>query len=263
MKKYQQLTMFGLCLFISMNLAAQNKKFNKAIENLISASLQSDSTEMLKQLEVMADFTNKKETELLASYYLAFGKWQFVLPQSNISPTNEEAKKLIRSAVADLKKCLDIKEDFADAYAMYLNCLYLQNYLEPSRRGEFFQKIPELDKKARSYGEDNPRVMMTVAQNSFFTPEQFGGSQSRAVTEYRKAIELFEKETVELPQPNWGHSIAYGWLANAFRYQKDPNLLKARELFKKSLELRPDFSWVKNNALPAVEKQIADILDAK
>ena len=253
-----------LCISVMLfNIPANaqtNKDFVDAIRNLMDASFQSDSLELEKSLQELEGFIKIKDIAHLAYYYLGFGKWQSVMRLGNSAMSNENATRLIHSAIDDLQKSVEIKEDFADAYILSVNCYFALYYMEPGGRTEFIKSASTAKKTALELDPQNPRVILTDAQNIFYTPEQFGGSQEKGIARYKEAIEIFEKEKTELPLPNWGHEVAYGWMGNAYFSLKDPNLLKAKEAFDKSLMLRPDFSWVKDTMLPQVEKQITDFL---
>ena len=58
---------------------------------------------------------------------------------------------------------------------------------------------------ARKLNEENPRVYLLEAQDKFYTPEQFGGSKTKARELFELAQKKFEtfKPATEL-DPNWG-----------------------------------------------------------
>lgn len=203
-------------------------------------------------------FTENQDLAYLAHYYIAFGKWQSVLAQLNQNMFAEGAVRMLDEAITELKISIRLKEGFADAYALSLNCHYPLYYLEPQRSGELIPNVAAMTKKALELAPNNPRIVLTVAQNIFYTPEQYGGSQERGIARYLEAIRLFEKTPNQPPSvlPSWGHEIAYAWLGSAYLNLKKPNVTKALEAFENALELRPDFAWVKDTMLPQVRKQL-------
>lgn len=252
--------MFGICGPGCVIPQAANEKFESAVKKLMDASFQSDSLGLIAAIENMKPFSKQNDLAPLAHYYIAFGKWQSVLRQLNISPGAQDAIQLLREAVAGLDTAVRLQEGFADAYALSLNCHFALFYLDLASRAELIQSAAALRKKALELEPNNPRVVLTDAQNIFYTPEQFGGSQEKGIARYKQAIQLFannaDRQTPT--HPAWGLEVACAWLGNAYLIQKQPNLSAAKEAFEKALALRPDFAWVKETMLPQVEKRMQE-----
>ena len=242
--------------FISTTHSQTEDEFKEAIKTLMTESYQSDSVGLEKSIRNLDRFTEYKQISHLVYYYKAFGKWQAVLRMSSGAMGSEHAKSLINSAVSDLKKSMSIKENFADAIALDVNCHYILYYVEPQRRLEFVRHVSNSIKKALELEPENPRIILTDAQNIYHTPAQFGGDQMKGIARYKEAIEKFKKEKAELPLPQWGLPIAYAWLGNAYLNLQDENLLKAKEAFDQAVQLRHDFSWVKDTMLPQLDNRI-------
>jgi hypothetical protein len=61
---------------------------------------------------------------------------------------------------------------------------------------------------------DNPRALMQMAQNRFYTPEAFGGSQKGGIELLQKCITSYDTFKPATPfDPNWGKEYAIGLLS--------------------------------------------------
>ncbi len=255
--------LLSLCIYASTTYgqtppSAPNSDFAKAVEQVLDAGFQSDSTGLVKALEQLVVFTKNDNLAHLAWYYIAFGKWQAVLRQTQIQPGDSAAIQLLTDAIKSLEKSTALKTDFVEAYALGLNGYFALYYLQPQQRMALMEKAEKWLQKAKSLDPENPLLVLTEAQNVYYTPEQFGGSKERGIDLYWQAIELFKQQyhNSETTFPKWGLEMAFAWLGNAYFNLDDPDLFKAKEAFLHSLELRPDFVWVKDNMLPAVDEQL-------
>ncbi|MEO7316543.1 MAG: hypothetical protein ABIW47_15240 [Ginsengibacter sp.] len=80
-----------------------------------------------------------------------------------------------------------------------------------SRFMSYGAKATEYARKAEMQDSTNPRPVLLVAQNTFYTPEAFGGGKDAAKPMFEKAKELYEsfKPETEL-SPVWGkQNVAY------------------------------------------------------
>ncbi len=234
-------------------------EFDEAVQELMAASFQSDNLELIRTIDVMQSYAGQDKLAALAHYYVAFGKWQSVLRLADLRASSEEAKRLLNEAISELKTASELDANFAEAYALSINCYYPLYILEPQKSAQFAAKVAGLRNKALEAGPRNPRVVLTDAMNIFYSPAQFGGSQERGLQRFQQALRLFEKESKSAnPLARaWGLEIAHAWLGNAYLNLDTPDIVQAKIAFEKSLALRPDFAWVKNIMLPQIEKQMS------
>ncbi len=98
-------------------------------------------------------------------------------------------------------------------------------------------------------GNPNSAIVRKLHANYlYFTPEAFGGDKELAVSEYKKAIELFEKSDTK---NNWLYLDAMAWLGVALSAQEKKE--EAREVYQKALSIERDFNWVKYELLPQIQ----------
>ncbi len=77
-------------------------------------------------------------------------------------------------------------------------------------------KAMEELQKAETLDPNNPRVALIKAEDTYFTPEQYGGSKEKGLQQFKEALEKFEtfKPKTSL-DPNWGKAEAEYFLNGA------------------------------------------------
>ena len=112
-------------------------------------------------------------------------------------------------------------------------------------------KSSSLIEEAMESGKSSPIVWKLYGDSKFFTPAMFGGDTDESIKAYQKAIELYESNNDT--RYNWMYLDAFAWLGQAYLRsgQKD----RAISIYKKVLEIEPDFRWVKNVLLPRAQEK--------
>jgi len=86
----------------------------------------------------------------------------------------------------------------------------------------------------------------------YYTPKILGGGLKKAIYYHEKAVSMFELSEHEL-KGNWLYLLV---LTNLGRwYSEDQKLSKAREVYRKILDIEPNYIWVKNYLYPNLAKQ--------
>ncbi len=232
---------------------AVKKEVVMAKAMLMDVSLKSDSIGLFIIQDRLSKLLENKAVAPLAHYYTAFAKWQL----SFITSDQEAMKALLNEAISHLNTATELDSNFADAYGLAWMCYSPFFRLEPQRSYELAQKSNPLLQKALALAPENPRVILFDAMSIFYKPEQYGGSQEKGMERFLKATQLSESSPVEDSiYPDWGKAIGYSWMGWAYLNHKQPNPQKAKTAFEKSLSFRPDFAFVKLNAIPTVEAQL-------
>jgi tetratricopeptide (TPR) repeat protein len=118
-----------------------------------------------------------------------------------------------------------------------------------------------LGPKMRGYTEaafedqpESPRVLVCHAVMFLNTPGMFGGDKKEALRLMKRAVVAYEKDSAK-DALRWGRAWSLGWLAQANMQTGD--LAAAREAATQALAIEPEYGWVKNGMLPAIEKKAA------
>ena len=101
--------------------------------------------------------------------------------------------------------------------------------------------------KAVDLDKNNARVLMELGNMKYYTPKILGGGLKKAIYYHEKSVSMFESGEEDL-KGNWLYLLV---LTNLGRwYSEDQRLSKAREIYKKILDIEPDYIWVKEYLYP-------------
>lgn len=120
-------------------------------------------------------------------------------------------------------------------------------YLEPFRAFKNKNRSEEANQRAIQLGPKEPQAWMEKANIEFYTPAILGGSKKSAVPLYEKAVRLFESAPERIVQ-NWIYLNCLTGLAIA--YEKTGETGKAGVIYRKLLEMEPNFRWVRDDLYP-------------
>ncbi len=115
----------------------------------------------------------------------------------------DQAQKYIDAAAG-------IEKENSEIHLLQKMAYSLKMMVNPQERYMIFgMKAQEELNKAEKLNPDNPRVILIKAEDTYFTPEQYGGSKVRGMVQFKMAVEAFKtfkpKNTLD---PDWGKSEA-------------------------------------------------------
>lgn len=77
-------------------------------------------------------------------------------------------------------------------------------------------KATEELKKAEKLDPNNPRIALIKAEDTYFTPEQYGGSKTKGIEQFKDALAKFNSYTPKSAlDPNWGKAEAEYFVSGA------------------------------------------------
>ncbi len=213
MRKYVLSFALGFMSLVSYAQANYEKIMTEKISRL-------ESTRSPEELQALAnDFqriAEKEKDKWQPSYYAALAYIQ--KGRSQMQGGNNQA----------LEENADLAQKFVDAAeAMEKNnseihllqkMIYsLKMMVNPMERFRTFGgKAEEELKKAEQLDPSNPRVTLIKAEDTYYTPEQFGGSKAKGMELFKASLEKFNtfkpKTTLD---PNWGKTEAQYFLSGA------------------------------------------------
>ena len=146
-----------------------------------------------------------EKTQWLPYYYAAYSIVMQALLDTDVSKKDamaEKAKELITKAEA-----INGKENSETAVIKAMIATVQMTVDPQSRFMTYGALINENIQKSQTLDATNPRPFLLQAQNTFYTPEQFGGGKDAAKTYFDQAKEKFDsfKPETEL-SPSWGKS---------------------------------------------------------
>jgi len=235
---------------VADSLILQGKKMlNQAVERWDVDGMQKARAHFERVLET-------KHRQALVHYYLGYCSHQLnIFYRYNPNTTKadrENTGKLVDAGIQHLEKAIQLDSKLAEAYALTASLYGEKIGGNPLLGMTLGPKSGVFMEKAIKLAPENPRVVYLDAISKNFTPAMFGGSKEKAISGLYQAGELFAKWQSSDPlAPDWGHAECYAWLGNILSEQK--KFAEARAAYEKSLELRPNFGWVKYELLPKLD----------
>ena len=189
--------------------------FEKAMTEKVSKIDISKTPEELTALANDFDRIGTKEnTQWLPYYYAAYATIQKgrVLSRTGknaeLDPVAEQAEKYIAKAEA-------LSPNNAEIFILKKITSGFRMMVDPMSR--YMQESPVAQgalAKAKELDPNNPRITVLLAEDAYFTPEQYGGSKTKAVELFNKALEQFKTyKTKTALDPNWGKAEAEYFLS--------------------------------------------------
>ncbi|MGS0747941.1 hypothetical protein [Halpernia sp. GG3] len=205
MKPIKNLVLSLALTFTGINAFAQTA-YEKAMADKVAKVQQSQNAEELGALA--NDFSRialKENKEWLPQYYAAFAdiqKGRILMREQKLSDLDalaDDAQKHIDAAeaissknveVTILNKMMHSLKMMVDPQSRYMS--------EGSLAAGFLAAAEKLD-------PENPRITLLKAEDTYYTPEQFGGSKEKGIELFKKAQAQFAvyKSTSAL-SPSWG-----------------------------------------------------------
>lgn len=192
--------------------------YEKIMSEKIAKLETTRSTDEFQALANDFDRIGKKETkQWLPSYYAALAYLQKGRMQMQSGKMTELS---INADIAD--KYLDQAEaiagkDNSEIHLLRKMAYSLKMMENPAERymTDGMKAMEEL-KKAETLDPNNPRVALIKAEDTYFTPEQYGGSKEKGIEQFKTALEKFNafKPKTAL-DPNWGKAEAEYFLSGA------------------------------------------------
>ncbi len=101
----------------------------------------------------------------------------------------------------------------------------------------------------------NPRAWFFAGVSQLSTPEAFGGSKKKAAASFLRAIHYAETASAaDSLLPRWGLLDALIWSGRTAEASDD--IATAISMYRRVLELAPEYGWVKYGLLPGAEKKL-------
>ena len=246
-KRLALITLIGLILN-ALLIAAPADDFDNAIvkgKKLIEKGVQKiDEKTLMDARSHFERLLQNKEMQWLTHYYIGYADYRLAV-YYQIQQNKEMLLKYLDDGIENIYASLEKNEKFADAHGLLSSLLGQKISTDPALGMTLGMESMTAISEALEYGKDNPRVAMFAAISAYYTPEQFGGSKTKAMTEMTRAAELFEKENLDdIRLPDWGHDESLTWLGRFHTAAGEFDL--AKKNLEAALKLSPESSFAKS-----------------
>lgn len=248
MKTITSILLISLLGFSCLELSAQNDKIKQLEEKAYHAYINS-SIFMWKQIvkeadQILFDITSstKNKTEAIELKYGLLYTCLSNKDQDTYEVYLEKTLEQLEMLIKENPKSSELHTVSAAIMSVQMGFNPMKGMTLGSQSGIHINEAISLDSL-------NAAAWRQHASSKYFTPKMFGGYINEAIKGYEHAIQLFEKNN---QTKDWIYLDALAWLGVA--YQKIGDIEKAKSIYKKALEIEPNFTWVKNHLLPALIK---------
>ncbi len=250
------LTILVIPLFVFVTLAQTSSELISEAKKIIyQGDIHFDEGLYLKGRGLFERVLSSEPENFLAKYYLAYTDYKlsiyFMSKKEQI-----QFDRFVKSGIETCKELLSKNNEDAETKALLGGIYGIQIANEPNLGQVIGPQSNALLFEAVELAPDNPRVLVLAGINKLNTPEFFGGSKTKALEYFKKAVNLFENSgAVNSDGIEWGHLYALGWLGKTFLKMKDYD--SAYRTFNKALSIEPEYSWIKYNLLPKVKEKMS------
>ena len=127
-----------------------------------------------------------------------------------------ELDAIAAEAQKSVDKASDINKDNAEILILQKMIHGLKMMVDP--QGRFMSEGmlgADALSKAEKLDPENPRISLLKAEDTYYTPEQFGGSKSKGLEMFQKSLDQFKVYQPKTAlDPTWGKGEAEYFLAN-------------------------------------------------
>lgn len=205
----------GIFLMIGVNAFSQTSYEKAMTEKIAIVEQRKTPDEFTALANDFKRIGDKEKTQWLPYYYAAF-----VTIQKGRALMREGKTEVLDLTAAEAQKYLNLamqlNKDSAENLILQKMIHSLKMMVNPQQR--FMSEgmlAAEALSKAEKIDAQNPRITLMRAEDTYYTPEQFGGSKSKGLELFQKALDQY---TVYQPKtnldPNWGKGEAEYFLTN-------------------------------------------------
>ena len=193
-----------MIMLTAMGLAfAQSARYTEAMQKNIAALDSVRTKEGYQQLaNTFERIANAERTEWHPYYYAGYALVMQGYAEQDITkldPILDKADEVLAMAAS-------LQANHSEITNVQAMVLQGRMRVDMSRAMTLGPKASEMLQKALGQQPSgNPRVMMNLAQNMYYTPEPFGGSKTKGLELMQKALAQYDSFQPATPlDPNWG-----------------------------------------------------------
>ena len=219
---------------------------------LYKADVDFDLTSYMKARGMFERALASDKEDYSANYILAYTDYKLAVYYMQ-KKEKLQFQNYVDSATEILKTLVNNNDSDAESISLLGTVYGIQVAMDPNLGPSKGSQNVALTSEALEISPDNPRVLLQKGISKFNTPEFFGGSKDEALNYFKKSILIFENTNKSDSKINWGYLDALAWLGRTYTNMGDYEA--AISAYEKALQIEPEFSWVKNSLLPAVEEK--------
>ncbi len=245
----------SLFLFNAAQAQSNEERLLQGLALLDKGSNNRDFDKVLEARGMLEQITEDDRLAVWAHYYIgsASGALANMITEGREPERKRELIDYINSAIQHLETAIELDPSLVDGWNL-LSSSYLHKVsVRPLKSIGLTRKYRRARAKALELDPKNPRVILMGGIFDYNLPGIMGGDKERAEDAFKEAARILAEEVIDHPFiPSWGHDEVYVRLGIVYMDRGD--LVDARNAFERALEITPEFGWVSNDLLPALEK---------
>ena len=168
------------------------------------------------QANDFARIGDKEKTLWQPYYYAAFSiikKGRELMQKNQVAQLDDVAKE----AQNYIDKAEALSPNNAEIFILKKMNHGLKMIVNPMERWQTEGQAAQVAlNEAKKLDPENPRISILEAEDFYYTPEQFGGSKSKGIELFKKALEQFKTYKIKSSvDPNWGQGEANYFISQA------------------------------------------------
>ncbi|UKJ07866.1 hypothetical protein [Solitalea lacus] len=196
-------TFLTIAAIISTSIAfAQSPNFEKGMnQGFEMMKAAKSSEEYLSSSNFFERVATTEKNNWLPFYYSAYN-----LLISGVMEKDNSKKDGIYDKALDLTlQASTLQPNTSEIETLTGYIKLMKVYVDPMNRYMEIQPAITHLQKAKELDQSNPRPVFIIAQNTFYTPEAYGGGKKIALPQLKDAMEKFESyKPANAFAPNWG-----------------------------------------------------------
>ena len=206
------LTTFLMALILmSSQLLAQSGNYQTAMKkglDLLSAAKTPEN--FIAAANHFERIANGESKQWLPVYYSAYAH----LTAGLLSQDNSLKDQYFDMALKQIELAQAVLPDNSEIFALQGYCQFMKMSVDPQSRFSLIADARASLEKAKQLNPENPRPWFVQGQNTFYTPEAFGGGKAMAKGLLEQAVAKYEQFKPEMElAPGWGAERAKMLLA--------------------------------------------------
>lgn len=181
-------------------------------------------------------------------YAAAYASWESAVQAANAT----ESRSAVTDALGQLTQAVTLDEKFGEAYIL-LAAIQAQNARLSELPVPHDPGVTAALARAQILDAKNPRLALAQGIAAFLAPRAVGAEPNAAEEALKRADALFTAGAPGTTWPTWGRAQTQAWLGQVLAQKGD--VAGARQAYQGALALQPDYVWVKNVLLPALDKR--------
>lgn len=216
-------------------------------ETIYKAYINSDMVTWKRVIDQMENSNGKTNAQTLELINYQYGYIAWCIGEKK----EKEAEEYLEQAEKHIEQLESRRYELAELYAYKAAFVGYKIGLDPYKAPFIGMESIEYANKSVNLDPNNALGQTQLGNIKYYMPSFMGGSKELALSHYLQTIRIMETK-VEPTIKNWNYLNLLAALINY--YKENGDLTTAQDYCIKTLQIEPQFDWVKNTLYPEILK---------